>query len=181
MERTDVIQIMAVLRGAYPHFYRDISRKEAEDTVNLWQAMFACDDPALVGAVVKAIIVSDNREFPPNIGVVKEKMRELTDGDEMTEVEAWALVAKAVKNGIWGAQEEFERLPEEIQRLLGAPSQLREWAMMDSDTLHSVVASNFQRSYRVIVKRKQERQKLPQDIKRMLGGVTERLRLEDAR
>lgn len=168
MERNDVIQIMAVLRGAYPHFYRDISRKEAEDTVNLWQAMFSDDDPRIVGAAVKAIIVSDAREFPPNIGIVKEKMRELTSEKEMTEAEAWALVAKAVKNGLYDSGKEFERLPADCKKLVGSPSQLREWAMMDSEALHSVVASNFQRSYRVIQKRNREEAKLPSDVKAAL-------------
>ena len=45
MERSDVLRIMAVLRGAYPQFYRDISRQEAEATVNLWTDMFSGDDP----------------------------------------------------------------------------------------------------------------------------------------
>lgn len=170
MDRTDVLQIMAVLRGAYPQFYRDISRKEAEDTVNLWQSMFSEDDPMVVGAAVKAIIVSDPREFPPNIGIVKEKMRELTSCKELSEAEAWSLVSKAVRNSIWDAKVEFEKLPTDCQRLVGSPSQLRDWAMMDSDTLHSVVASNFQRSFRVIQKRNREEAKLPSDVKHALGA-----------
>ena len=170
MERNDVLQIMAVLRGAYPQFYRDISRKEAEDTVNLWQAMFAEDEPGLVGAAVKAIIVSEAREFPPNIGIVKEKMRELTAGKELTEAEAWNLVSKAVRNSIWDSKAEFEKLPEDCKKLVGSPSQLREWAMMDSEALHSVVASNFQRSFRVVQKRNREAAKLPADVKKALGA-----------
>lgn len=178
MERNEVLQIMAVLRGAYPQFYRDLTRKEAEDTVNLWHAMFADDDAVLVGAAVKAIIVSDTREFPPNIGIVKEKMREMTQPKELTEAEAWALVSKAVRNSIWDSKEEFDKLPPDIQKLVGSPSQLREWAMMDSGALHSVVASNFQRSYKVIQKRNREEQKLPGDIRRMIGGMAERMLLE---
>lgn len=178
MERNEVLQIMAVLRGAYPQFYRDLTRKEAEDTVNLWHAMFADDDASLVGAAVKAIIVSDTREFPPNIGIVKEKMREMTQPKELTEAEAWGLVSKAVRNSIWDSKEEFDKLPQDIQKLVGSPSQLREWAMMDSGALHSVVASNFQRSYKVIQKRNREEQKLPGDIRRMIGGMTERMLLE---
>ena len=113
MERNEVLQIMAVLRGAYPNSYRSITRQEAESTVDLWQAMFSEDDPNLVGAAVKAIIVSDTREFPPNIGIVKEKMRELTQPKELTEAEAWGIVAKAVRNGVGGSKEEFEKLPDE--------------------------------------------------------------------
>lgn len=179
MERNEVLQIMAVLRTAYPNSYRSTTRQEAESEVDLWQAMFSDDDPALVGAAVKAIIVSDTREFSPNIGIVKEKMRELTQPKELTEAEAWGIVAKAVRNGVWGSKEEFEKLPAECKRIVGSPNQLREWAMMDSGALHSVVASNFQRSYKIIAQRKKEEAKLPTDIRKMLGSHSERLMLNE--
>lgn len=75
MDRTDVIKIMAVLRGAYPQFYRDISRQEAEDTVNLWAEMFAGDSYPAVAAAVRALIEEDRRGFPPHIGAVKDRLR----------------------------------------------------------------------------------------------------------
>lgn len=77
MGRNDVIRIMAVLRGAYPQFYRDISRQEAEDTVNLWAEMFAGDSYPAVAAAVKALIADDRRGYPPHIGAVKKKLREV--------------------------------------------------------------------------------------------------------
>ena len=42
--------------------------------------------------------------------------------------------------------------------------QLRAWALMDEDTVSSVVASNFQRSYKAIVSKEMERLALPADI-----------------
>lgn len=179
MERRDVLMVMAVLRGAYPQYYRGISDEEAEDTVNLWTDLFADDDPGLVGAAVRAIIVADDREFPPLIGTIKEKMRQLSQPRELTEGEAWALIAKAVRNGLYGAQEEYAKLPPTLQKLVGGPSQLRDWAVMDTDTVHSVVASNLQRAYRTALKREQEAAKLPEDIRRFLAGTAEKMALED--
>ena len=57
MIREEIIKLMSVLRGAYPQFYRDVSKTEALDTINLWADMFANDDAALVGAAVKSLIV----------------------------------------------------------------------------------------------------------------------------
>ena len=96
----------------------------------------------------------------------------------MTEQAAWALVAKAVRNGTWGAKEEFDALPPQIQRVVGSPTQLRDWAQMDSDSLHSVVASNFQRSYRAKVKADKEYAALPSDVRKAIGGLADRMRLE---
>lgn len=169
MTRNDVIKIMSVLRGAYPGFYRGISKAEALDTINLWADMFANDDAALVGVAVKCLIETDEKGFPPTIGQVKAKMRMLASKTAPTESEAWNLVAAAVKNGLYGAAEEFAKLPDVCQRIVGSPSQLRDWAMMDSNSLHSVVASNFQRSYRVISERKKEIAKLPEDVRACLG------------
>lgn len=169
MTRDDVIKIMSVLRGAYPHFYRDISKQEAYDTINLWTDMFSNDDASIVAAAVKSLIDGDDKGFPPTIGQVKAKMRLLVGSDELTEAEAWNLVSKAVKNGLYGAVEEFEKLPPAVKRIVGSPSQLRDWASMDSDTLHSVVASNFQRSYKVVATREKEIAALPEDVKKLIN------------
>ena len=169
MTRDDVIKIMSVLRGAYPHFYRDISKQEAYDTINLWTDMFSNDDASIVASAVKSLIDGDDKGFPPTIGQVKAKMRLLVGSDELTEAEAWNLVSKAVKNGLYGAVEEFEKLPPAVKRIVGSPSQLRDWASMDSDTLHSVVASNFQRSYKVVATREKEIAALPDDVKKLLN------------
>lgn len=171
MERNDVLKIMAVLRGAYPQFYRNISRQEAEDTVNLWLDMFRQDDSQIVAAAVKSVIEGDEKGFPPTIGQVKAKMRLITDANDMTEADAWQLVAKAIRNGIYGAQEEFEKFPPIIRRIVGSPNMLREWARMDTETVHSVVSSNFQRSYRAISAKEREYAKLPTDVKALVESL----------
>lgn len=173
MDRAEVLKIMAVLRGNYPLFYRNISREEAEDTVNLWCSRFQNEDYQIVSAAVAALIDSDTGEYPPNIGAVKEKIRLITSSDEMTEAEAWGIVAKALRNSGYGSREEFEKFPPVIKRIVGSPAQLREWGMMDSETVHSVVASNFQRSYRAIAQREREIAMLPPDVKTLVGKISD--------
>lgn len=181
MTRQETGIIMDILTTAYPRFYAGPDAPDMRKAISLWAEMFADDDVAVVAAAVKALIVADSREFPPLIGTVKEKIRQLTAPNAMAEAEAWNLVARAVKNGIYGAKEEFEKLPENIKHLVGSPSQLKDWAMMDSDSLHSVVASNFQRSYKAVSKREQEKAKLPADVQRLINGVSGRLELEAGR
>lgn len=173
MDRSEVLKIMSVLRGAYPAFYRNIDRKEAEATVGLWEDMFKHDEYPLVAAAVKALIESDDNGYPPHIGAVKAKLRLITSGDEMTEAEAWGFVAKALRNSTYGSKEEFEKFPPVIKRIVGTPAQLREWSMMDSETVYSVVASNFQRSYKVIAQREQEIAKLPLGVKALAERLSD--------
>lgn len=178
MDRAGVLKIMSVLRGAYPAFYRGIDRKEADATVGLWEDMFEHDEYPLVAAAVKALIESDSKGFPPHIGAVKEKLRLITGGEEMTEAEAWGIVAKALRNSTYGSREEFEKFPPVIKRLVGSPQQLREWGAMDSETVHSVVASNFQRSYKDIAQRERDIAKLPADVKTLVGKIAEGKRMD---
>ena len=179
MNQTETLKIMAVLRGAYPAFYRDMSRKEAESVVALWVEMFAEDDVAIVAAAVKALIATDDKGFPPHIGAVKAKVRQITQPSGMTPQEAWNLVAKAIRNSAYESREEYDKLPKEIQRLVGSPNQLRDWALMDSETVHSVVASNFQRSFTARQKADNDFKALPRDVQAMIGTVAERMALHD--
>lgn len=171
MTRDETRKILAVLRMAYPNFYRNVSDSDVTDTLNLWASMFTDDDPRLVAAAVKSIIVASNREFPPNIGTIKEQMRKLMQDDDLSEMEAWVQISAACRNGIYGAQEEFSKLSPTLQRIVGSPQQLSEWALLDTDSLQSVVASNIQRSFRMVQQREREQTKLPQEVQALLQSI----------
>lgn len=182
MTREETLAIMGVLKAAYPNFYKGMGRAEAEGIVELWSSMFDQEPAQLVAVAVKAHIANDKKGYPPHIGAIKEAIVKLQTPEEMTEQEAWGLVLKALRNGIYGAQKEFDALPPLIQRLVGSPSQLKEWAMMDGDAVNSVVASNFQRSYKVRSANERELLALPADVRgvmEQLGAGTAMLRLGD--
>lgn len=166
------------MKAAYPTFYRGMTKKEADGIVRLWSDMFKNEPVGLVGAAVKALIESDVKGYPPHIGAVKEKIRLITKPDNNTEQEAWNIVFKAICRGIYHAKEDFENFPPDIQSIVGSYNQIREWAMMDSDTIQSVVASNFQRSYRVKMKRKEEFDKLPEDVKMLANSISGKMILD---
>ena len=175
MNRQETGIIMDILATAYPRFYAGQNAPDPERAVALWAEMFAGDDVALVAAAVKSWIEADEKGFPPSIGQIKGKLRQITGEDqELTEAEAWALVSSAVRNGIYGAQEEFQKLPLPLQRIVGSPATLREWACMDSQELHTVVASNVQRSYRQIAAQEREMAKLPADVRAVVLQIAER-------
>ena len=182
MTREETLAIMGVLKAAYPNFYKGMGRAEAEGIVDLWSSMFDQEPAQLVAVAVKAHIANDKKGYPPHIGAIKEAIVKLQEPEAMTEQEAWGLVLKALRNGIYGAQKEFDALPPMIQRLVGSPSQLKEWAMMDGDAVNSVVASNFQRSYRARAANERELLALPADVRgvmEQLGAGTAMPRLGD--
>ena len=175
MNREETLAIMGVLKAAYPNYYKDMKRGDAEGIVELWHSMFADDPAQIVAAAVKAHIASDVKGFPPHIGAIKTAIVKLTKPPELelSEMEAWGLVRRAISNGIYGSVKEFDALPPVVQQVVGSPNQLKEWAMMDEDVVASVVSSNFQRSFKARAAHAKEFMALPRDVRSMmqqLGG-----------
>lgn len=167
MTYDETLTIMSVLKAAYPAYYRGMNRQDAEAAVALWAEMFADEPAQIVALAVKSLIATDTKGFPPHIGAVKDSIVKLKQPNEMTEAEAWALVSNATRNSAYHSQEEYDKLPPVVQRIVGSPMQLREWAMMDTDTLQSVVASNFQRSYKARAAKEREFLALPSEIQQL--------------
>lgn len=181
MTRNETKTVLAVLRVAYPGFYKGLTDDETTATINLWAEMFQDEPAPVVGAAVKAMVAIRTSNFPPCIGEIKEQIAKMQTTGELTEGEAWGLVMKAIRNSLYNAPQEYEKLPAEIQRAVGSATQLREWAAMDTDTLSSVVASNFQRAYRVRAASNREYSKLPGDIKRMIAATADRMALDSGK
>jgi hypothetical protein len=85
----------------------------------------------------------------------------------MSELKAWDMVRKAISNSGYHAEEEFDRLPEAIQIAVGNPANLREWAMMPTETVESVEQSHFIKAYRVAVGRLKEAAQMAPEIREL--------------
>ena len=178
MTKQETMAVMAILREAYPLYYRDKTKDEIIKSVNLWAEMFSDDDVNIVKASIKAFIASDTKGFPPVIGQIKHQIQKLLAPEDMTEVHAWDLVSKAIRNGTYGAEEEFEKLPIVIQKAIGSPDRLREWSGVEPSEVQTVVASNFMRSYRAKLAHEEEYSRLPNDVKQMMAQLQQKQRLE---
>lgn len=177
MDRTETLKVLAVLKAAFPHSFKDLTRKDGEAMANLWQTMFTEEPYEVVNSAVAALISTRTTGFSPTIGEVKEKIQALSRANELSEQAAWALVSKACSNGLYGYQKEFDKLPPEIQKVVGSPEQIRSWAEVDTDTLQSVIASNFMRSYRAHVVREKENAMLPPDVRKLIGGIANGMKM----
>lgn len=195
MTRKETGIIMNILTTAYPRFYSGQDAPNPRKTMSLWAEMFRDDPVELVAAAVKALIATDDKGFPPNIGAVKASMRKLVHPDEMTEMEAWRLVRRAIRGASMSpssrlitaagienrtsAQKNFEELPPILQRVVGGPEQLAAWEQIANEQIDTVIQSNFMRSYRARAQQEREFQALPQDVRAMIGQAAGRTALED--
>lgn len=175
MNRPETLRIMAVLQAAYPQFYAKKSPVELDGIVNLWAEMFEDEPYQLVAMATKALIKTRTSTFPPGIGEISEKIQQISTPEEMTEMEAWAMVSNALRNSAYNSQKEFDKLPEVVRRVVGSPGQLREWSQMDVDEVGTVVASNFQRSYRARAKSEREYTALPSSVKGFMQAIADKM------
>lgn len=168
MDREQSAKILAIIKAAYPGFYKDITKTDAVAAVELWATMFADDTFEDVAAAVKTFIACDEKGFPPHIGAIKSKMRMIKAPEELSESEAWSLVRRSLSHV--RPTENFAKLPPAVKKAVGGPSQLRDWALMDLESL-GVVQSNFMRAYRTILDRQRETQLIPEDVRAMIQSA----------
>lgn len=174
MNQFETMKIMAVIETAYPRFYAQKTAEDRENAVKLWTQVFAEDPYNVVSMAVMALIKTS--PYPPQPSDVNAKIQQITQPEQMTELEAWSLVHKALRNSTYNSGEEFRKLPEVIQRLVGEPMQLKNWAGLDDDAL-TVVASNFQRSYKVRAKNERDYLALPANVKKFMANLSEGMKM----
>ena len=165
MTREDTIKILSILKASYPNFYKDMSKKDAETTVNLYTEMFEHNDSNLVATTIKELI--QHQSYPPTIADIKNKIYELTQPYEETEAELWEIFKKTIQSGYYGDRSEFEELPEAIKTYLGNnPNRINELGMMESSTFNSVEKGIFLKQIKAIKERaKSIRMMLPETRK----------------
>lgn len=169
-------QILTLLQSEYPQSFSRMDDRTMALKAELWEREFSADNPNLVYAAIRTYMRTPER-FAPSIGQVREIMTSLTAGEELQAQDAWALVSKACQNGLYGYREEYQKLPPDVQAAVGAPEQLKAWAMMDAETVESVVASNFMRSFRTHKEREKARAALPKELKELLDQTANRAAL----
>ena len=75
MNKKEALQILAILKAAYPSSYNGMTKEEASGTVAVWCMQFA-DLPAEVVMMAIHKLISTNK-FPPSIAEVKDKIEKI--------------------------------------------------------------------------------------------------------
>lgn len=170
MEREEFKTLVKGMKAVYaqPTFIPD------QDAFNVWYELLKDLPYAQANIAIQKYMLTE--KFPPTIADIRTKANDIVAKIEesMSELEAWSLVSKAISNSGYHAEEEFDKLPEACQRAVGNPSNLKEWAMMESDKVATVEQSHFIRNYRVAVQRMQEEAKIPNHVKAAIASMREK-------
>lgn len=169
MTREETKTLIKAMRTAWPNY----KIEDPTATVDLWATLLADYPYKVISGALYAYMMGDHA-FPPSPGQV---VAMIPKKDGRSELEAWGLVRRALRNGTYGADAEFAKLPEDVQKAVGSPDQLRAWAMAPEDETETVMQSNFLRSYRAVQERQKAIDALPEKVRDILMGVCDERKL----
>lgn len=151
--------------------YPNYKPSNLSETVDVWNMMLENYSYEQVSVALKAYINSDTSGFAPSIGQLIGKIQTISQPQELDGMAAWGLVSKALRNGTYGAVEEFNKLPPLVKQAVGMPDNLKNWATSDYQTIETVIQSNFLRTYETVVKRANEINRMPDSIKTLIENT----------
>ena len=163
MNAEETKMLIRTMMTAWPNYRPE----HLEDTVVLWANLLEPYPYPAILAALKAYIIG-NHAFAPSPGQI---IAYLPTKEHRSELEAWSLVRKALKNGNYGAEAEFEKLPEDVRKAVGSPEQIRAWAAAPEEETETVMQSNFLRSYRAVRAREEKYEGLPAALVEKLKEV----------
>ena len=166
MTREETVKIMRIICDSYPN----CKPTNLSEIVDVWCMMLSDYTYDEVSIALKAYITSNTSGFPPAIGQLIATIQAITQEQELNEMEAWALVSKAVRNSAYNSVEEFAKLPPLVQKAVGLPNQLRQWAL-DENFNEQVASSNFMRCYNAEVKRHYEIARMPSEVRQIIQNM----------
>lgn len=154
-------------------------------TLNVWNEMLIDYDYKTVAVALKTYIATNKSGFAPSVGQIIDNIEKVNAPTSMGEQEAWALVRKAISNGTYYSQREFEALPDLVQKAVGDANQLYVWAT-DENYNESVISSHFINAYKTLCARREEYNRMPKEARARIDalqkqalGTTERVMIGD--
>jgi hypothetical protein len=110
MNRKETAQVLAILKAAYPNFYKNLTSEDAQGIVGVWSMQFA-DMAADIVLMALNKATSEKEQHPPNIAEVKKKL-------ESVHWEAYEKIERNYRLKNLSAEElaTYKRIYEETQK-----------------------------------------------------------------
>ncbi len=164
MTRDETKMILMRIQTTYPNWK---PQGDLSLTIDVWHEYLSEYSYQEILGAIKAFVLSDTSGFAPTVGQVVGKLHGMMKSIEpdLNGMEAWALVSKAIRNGYYGAEEEFAKLPPMVQKAVGSPQNIRNWSQTDLKSIDTVVMSQFLSTYKAECIRESEMSRIPSDMR----------------
>lgn len=160
MTDAEIKKLIFVTKAAYPSVYAKYTNADLENLLIAWRMCLADYTYDQASKGLMAYMRNDTKGFPPVAGQIIEQIQKLSEESSLLPSEAWSMVRRAISNGTYGAEKEYEKLPPLVQRAIGSAQYLRECAG-DYDFNEGVARGQFERNYATVLERQKYESKLP--------------------
>lgn len=144
-ETQEVIKLITNIYGPY--------KQDVGGVINAWSLLFVDDEFEDVHTAVLEYANDPEHHFAPLPADVRGILFRHAHGAFPSEDDVWKRIYQAICNsggdGLDRARKQYELLPDPFKRLV-SPSLLHEYAIMDVDTVTSVIRSNMMKSWRQV-------------------------------
>lgn len=171
MTREECKQLIMICEATYPNF----RASNPAETLNAWHMILGEYDYQTMLMALKMYIHTSGSAFAPSVSELIAMTRKPQELTAVQEVDVWREVRPAISNGIYGAETEFEKLSPMAKKMVGDPQQLREWAMLPSEDIDTVVQSNFKSRFNAMQTRQAEINAMPNDIRNLIEKSTKQI------
>lgn len=162
-----------MIKAIYPNF--SIKPEEMTATINAWHLMLSEYPIEGINAALQIYVKTNNTGFAPSVSQIIGCMHKPSEVEQLSEGEAWNMVKRAIQDSAYHSKERFNELPPIIQRCVGSANMLFQWGQTDSDTVNTVIMSNFQRTYRAVLSKQDFNNKVPEQIADIVKGLADKL------
>ena len=163
MQKSEASKLLGVLRSAYPAYYKSQEGMDFAMSVDLWAYQFQEYPFVQVFQALNSAIAAKEDGFPPSIGEVKVRLREITSPEKRSADKAWDIVMKAVRRGSVHAQEDWEQMPEDVRQCI-TPDRIRSMSA-DENFNESVEMSLFYRTWNAKAEQRRVENAVPLPIR----------------
>lgn len=171
MTRDECKKLLMTMEAIYPNF----NVEDKSTTTTAWLLILGDYEYKTMEMALKLFVQTSGSAFAPSASQLIEILRKPKELSEMDSTTAWIQVRKALRNSTYNAGEEFDKLPEFTQKVIGSPNQLRSWGQMESREVDSVVWSNFKRSYEAMQSRERQIASMPQNIQLLIQNAQQKM------
>lgn len=176
MNKQETLKILAVLRAAYPNFYRGLKDGGENAIINLWTVQFAEDSYRDVSLAVHTLISTRTDTFPPVIGEIKEVLRSITHPEEIPSGDAWDMVMKCIKRGTVHAAEDWAQLPADVRAAVSVDEIKRH--AENEEFNEGVEKALFLKRWAVLRDRRRTEQQMPPSLRTQIEARRKALETE---
>ena len=157
------MKCLRALQVTFPNTYGKYSKEDFGALAQVWGIQFGnCTDIQVWTAMQTALAFA---EYPPTIADIKSRM---VSNDYESEEDIWHTILAAGRNAIYHAEDEYNKLPEKIRKVI-RPGTLKEIALSDDESLQ-FIKKDILAEYRSYSSKEQSKRLLELGDERLMIG-----------